>query len=175
MGKYLRVFVACLFVADVDFLCSELRQKVADESAAKEGVHTALTAAQVEFAELEQTAVSVCQGLEGEGAVSGSSVVSRLRALGGRIAEHAKSTFRLGVLRALAVASTHYLMDLQRVSSGYVMPDDADADAVSAIMDDADAAAEEFATILAEKLEADIPPIGEFNATEDPQGRDGSL
>ena len=104
-GKYLRVFVGLfLFVAYVDFLCSELRQKVADESAAKEAIHTALVAL-VEFAELEQTAVSVCQGLEGEGAVSGSSVVSRLRALSGRIAEHAKSTFRLGVLRALAVAS----------------------------------------------------------------------
>ena len=37
-------------------------------------------------------------------------------------------------------------------------------------MDEADAAAEEFATILAEKLEADIPPIAEFDATEDPQG-----
>ena len=41
-GKYLRVFVGLfLLVADVDFLCSELRQKVADESAAKEAVHTA--------------------------------------------------------------------------------------------------------------------------------------
>ena len=85
---------------------------MADESAAKEAVHTALTAAQVEFAELEQTAVSVCQGLEGKGAVSGSSVIIRLQALSSWIAEHAKSTFRLGVLRALAVASTHYLMDL---------------------------------------------------------------
>ena len=148
---------------------------MADETAAKEAVHTVLTAAQMEFAELEQTAVSVCQELEGEGAVSGSSVISRLRALGGRIAEHAKSTFRLGVLRALAVASTHYLMDLQKVSSGYVVPDDADADAASAIMDEADAAAEEFATVLAEKLEADIPPITEFDAPEGPQGGDGSL
>ena len=56
------------FIAYVDFLCPELRQKVADESAAKEAVHTALTAAQMEFAELEQTAVSMCQELEGEGA-----------------------------------------------------------------------------------------------------------
>ena len=143
---------------------------MADESAVKEAVHTALTAVQAEFAELEQTAVSVCQELEGEGAVLGSSVISRLRALGGRIAKYAKSTFRLGVLRALAVASTHYLMDLQRVSSGYVVPDDANADAASAIMDDADAAAEEFATVLAGKLEADIPPIAEFNTAEDPQG-----
>ena len=61
-------------------------------------------------------------------------------------------------------------MDLQRVSSGYVVPDDADADAASAIMDEADAVAEEFTTILAEKLEADIPPIAEFDAPEDPQG-----
>ena len=102
---------------------------MADKTTAKEAVGTALMAAQTEYADLERTAVSVCQELDGEGVVSGSSVISRLRALGGRIAAHAKSTFRLGVLRALAVASTHYLMDLQRVSLGYVVPDDADADA----------------------------------------------
>ena len=131
---------------------------MADEAAVKEAVNTALTAAQAEYADLERTAVSMCQELEGESAVSGSSVISRLRALGGRIAEHAKSTFRLGVLRALAVASTHYIMDLQRVSSGYVVPNDASPDTASAIMDDADATVEGFATILAAKLEADIPP-----------------
>ena len=107
--------------------------------------------------------------------MSGSSVISRRRTLGGRIAEHAKSTFRLGVLRALAVASTHYIMDLQRVSSGYVVPNDADADAASAIMDDADAAAEEFATVLAGKLEADIPPIASFDAAADPPRGDDDL
>ena len=78
---------------------------MADETAAKEAVNTALMAAQVEYADLERTAVSVCQELEGEGAVSGSSVISCLRALGGRISDNAKSTFRLGVLPALAVAS----------------------------------------------------------------------
>ena len=53
-GEYLRFFVdLLLFVTDVGFLCSELRQKVADETTAKEAVHTALTAAQMEFAELE--------------------------------------------------------------------------------------------------------------------------
>ena len=55
MGEYLRVFVDLfLFVAYIDFLCPELRQKVADESAAKEAVHTALMAAQMEFAELDK-------------------------------------------------------------------------------------------------------------------------
>jgi hypothetical protein len=113
-------------------------------------------AAQAEYAYLERTTVSMCQELEGDGAVSGSSVISHLRALGGRIAKHAKSTFRLGVLRALA--STHYIMDLQRVSSGYVVPNDASPDTASTIMDDTDATVEGFATVLAGKLEADIPP-----------------
>ena len=131
---------------------------MADETAAKEAANTAFTAAQDEYAELARTAVNMCQELEGAGALSGSSVASRLRALGGRITEHTKITFRLGVLRALAVATTHYIMDLKRVSSGCVVPIDADADAASAIMDDANAAAEEFATVLAGKLEADIPP-----------------
>jgi len=147
---------------------------VADETAAKEAVNTALMAAQAEYADLERTAVSICQELKGDDAMSGSSEISRQRALGGRIAEHAKSTFRLGVLRALAVASMHYIMDLQRVSSGFVVPTDADADVASTIMDDTDAAAEEFATVLAVKLEADIPPIAEFDVVEDPQGEDGN-
>ena len=61
-------------------------------------------------------------------------------------------------LRALAVASTHYIMDLKRVSSGYVVPTDASPDTASVIMNDTDATVEEFATVLAGKLEADIPP-----------------
>ena len=105
----------------------------------------------------------------------GSSVASRLRSLGGRVAKHIKSTFRLVVQRALAVATTHYDMDLERVLSWYVVASSIDADAASAAMDDAAAAVEEFATILAAKLEADIPPIAEFDVAEDPQGGDDNL
>ena len=61
------------------------------------------------------------------------------------------------------------------MSSGYVVPTNTDADAASTIMDDAHAAAEEFATVLAAKLEADIPPIAEFDAAEDPQRGDDNL
>jgi len=60
-------------------------------------------------------------------------------------------------------------MDLPLVSSGYVILTGASADAASAIMDDADAAAKEFATVLGGKLEADIPPKAEFDAVADPQ------
>ena len=71
---------------------------MADETAVKEAANTAFMAVHDEYAELERTAVSVCQELEGDGALSGSLVASRLRALGGRITEHAKSTFHLDVL-----------------------------------------------------------------------------
>ena len=43
------------------------------------------------------------------------------------------------------------------------------------VMDDAYAAAEEFASALAEKLKADIPLIAEFNAVADPQRGDDNL
>ena len=148
---------------------------MADETAAKEAANTAFTATQDEYAELARTAVAVCQELEGSGAQSGSSVASRLRALGDRVSEHAKSTFRLGVQRALAVASVHYLMDLKTVSSGYVVLIDASPDTASAIMNNADATVEEFATALAGKLEADIPTIAEFDAIEDPHGGEDDL
>ena len=61
------------------------------------------------------------------------------------------------------------------MSSGYVVPNDANPDIASAIMNDADATVEGFATVLAAKLEADILPIAEFDAVEDPQGGDDNL
>ena len=113
---------------------------------------------QDEYAQLERTVVAVCQELEGEGALSGSSVASRLRSLGGRVAEHIKRTFRLGVQWALAMASTHYDMDLKLVSSGYIVGQGFVGDTATAAMDDSDAAVEDFAAVLAKKLEDDIPP-----------------
>ena len=74
------------------------------------------------------------------------------------MAEHIKRTFRLGVQRALAVVSTHYDMDLDMVLLGCVVASGIGADATSAAMDDTDAAVEEFAAVLARKLEDDIPP-----------------
>ena len=129
-----------------------------DETAAKEAVRTVLTATQAEHADLEQTAVAVCQELEGKGASSGSSVASRLRSLGGRVVEHIRSAFRLGVQRTLGVASTHYDMDLVLVSSGFVVVPGVEGDAAAAAMDEADAAVESFAAALSKKLEDDILP-----------------
>jgi hypothetical protein len=105
-GKYPR-FRFCLLLVYRDlswFPCSELKKAVANETAAKEAANTAFTAVQDEYAELERTTVAMSQELEGANAQPSSSMASRLRALGDRVTEHAKSTFRLGVQRALAVA-----------------------------------------------------------------------
>ena len=119
--------------------------------------------------------MAVCQELEGEGGSFGSSVASRLRSLGGRVAEHIKSTFRLGVQRALAVASTHYDMDLKLVSSGYVVAPGVVGDAAAAAMVEADAAFEGFAAVLSKKLEDDLPLFAEDDIAEGPQGEEGNL
>ena len=57
---------------------SELKKAVVDETAAKEAAQIVLMATHAEHADLEQTAVAMCQELDGEGASSGSSVASRL-------------------------------------------------------------------------------------------------
>jgi hypothetical protein len=148
---------------------------VEDETVVKEAIQIVLTATQAEHVDLEQTAMAVCQEVEGEGASSGSSVASRLRSLGGQVAERINSAFCLSVQWALAVSSTHYDMDLKRVSSGYVIVSGVDGDAAAATMDEADAAVEGFATTLSKKLEDDLPPLAEGDAAEDPQGEEGNL
>ena len=84
------------------------------------------------------------------------------------MAERIKSVFRLGVQRALGVASMHYDMDLALVSSRYVVTLSVDGDAAAAAMDEADAAVEAFTAALSKKLEDDLPLFAEDNIAEDP-------
>ena len=51
---------------------------MANETTVKEAANTAFTVVQDEYAQLERTAVAVCQELDGANAQSGSLVVSRL-------------------------------------------------------------------------------------------------
>jgi len=91
------------------------------------------------------------------------------------VAERIKSAFRLGVQRALAVASTHYDMDHKRVSSGYVVASGVDKDAATAALDETGAAVEGFASVLSKKLEDDLPPLAEDDVADDAQGEEGNL
>ena len=115
--------------------------------------------------------MAACQEIEGEGGSSGSLVASRLQSLGSQVAEHLKSAFRLGVQRALGVVSTHYVMDLERVATGYVVAPGVEGDDVVAAMEQAAAAVEGAASALAEVFDGELFPSTEDD--EDDGVRDG--
>jgi len=113
------------------------------------------------------TAMAICQELKGEGGSSGSSVASRLRSLSGRVTERLKDDFRLGVQKALGAASMHYVMDLERVATGYIIAPGVEGDDTMAAMEQADAV--EGATFaLSVLLEGDLLPDVEDDAAKGP-------
>ena len=148
---------------------------MADETAAKEALQVALTSTQDEHEDLERTTVAVCQELEGEGGSSGSSVASRLRSLGGRVTEHLKDDFHLGVQKTLGVVSTHYIMDLEQVATGYFVAPGVKGDDAVATMEQADAAVEGAASALSVLQEGDLLPDAEDEATEGARDGEGGL
>ena len=109
--------------------------------------------------------MAACREVEGEGGLSGSSVTSRLRSLGGRVVERLKGALRLGVQKALGVVSMHYLVDLEQLATGYVVRD-GDDDAKIDAMDQADAGAKGAASTLTRLFEGDLFPGAEDDEDE---------
>ena len=73
---------------------------------------------------LQSATRTVCEALEVEGIESGSSLRSRLTALSGQVRERLRGALHMGIKRALAIVSSHYAVNLEAVSDGYVLPDD---------------------------------------------------
>jgi hypothetical protein len=82
-----------------------------------EAVQTAYNSSQQELEELRAAALETCQGIEGD-AQAGSSLASRLRALGGHVSQRMRRALHLGVRKALGVVGSHYQVDFEVVSSG---------------------------------------------------------
>jgi hypothetical protein len=53
---------------------------------------------------------------------SGSSPQSRLQALGDHVRDRLREALHHSVRRAFAVLASHYVVDLERVSEGYCLP-----------------------------------------------------
>jgi len=137
--------------------CLGLRKDVAEETAAKEALQAAYASAQGDYEDLEVATVAACQGAEGEGGLSGSSLINRLRSLGDRVTERLKGALLLGVQKALGVVSAHYVVDFEHLAMGYIVHD-GDDDAKVEAMEQADAGAEGAATTLAGLFEGDLFP-----------------
>ena len=153
--------------------CSELRKKVTEEAAAKEAPQDVYASLQRDHDDLEEAAIAACQGVEGEGGESGSSLVSRLRSLGNRVTERLKGAFCLGGQKALGVVSTHYIVDFDQLVTGYIVPDD-DDDAKINAMGQADAGAEGATTTLAGLFEGYLFPDDADDQEEGRRNEGGS-
>ena len=139
------------------FSCiSGLRMALLESSGQVGALQAAYAKAQEELEDLEGAALAACRGIERAGGPSGSSLSSRLRALGGHVAERLKGALRLGVQKALGVVSTHYLVDFEALAEGYSVPEDLDDDATLAFIDRADDVAAGPASKLAPFFEADV-------------------
>lgn len=139
-------------------MSSELEKSLVDERTQKEVVEASYDGVQGDLEELEEAARAACREVERAEGVSGSSLVSRLASLGRVAASRERAALGLGVLKALAVASTHYLIDFEALASGYVVDEGADDEAAAAVMDQADAAAAEPASRLAALFEGELSP-----------------
>jgi hypothetical protein len=157
------------------WLLAEL-ESVLDESAKAlaEALAGAAEQREADLAAMSE-AVSDFYRVLGSGDVpSGSSPQSRLRALGDHARGRVREALHHGVRRAFAVLASHYVVDLERVSEGYCLPDEDDA--ALAEIQRLDAVAAGPSAVLATTFEAEIlPPAPSPEAEMDPtDGGDGA-
>jgi hypothetical protein len=123
-------------------------------------------------------AVSDVYQILGSGDVpSGSSPQSRLQDLGDHAHGRVHEALHHGVRRAFAVLASHYVVDLERVSEGYCLPDEDEA--ALAEVQRLDAVAVGPSAVLATTFEAEIlppapSPEAEMDLTEDGDGAEGA-
>jgi hypothetical protein len=119
-----------------------------------QAIQTAYNSSQQELEELQAPTLETCQGIEEGEAQAGSSMASCLRALGGHVTQRMYRALHLGVQKALGVVVSHYRVNLEAISMGYVVP--------VGIDDEVDTLAAPAANILAddfvEFLFPDAPP-----------------
>jgi hypothetical protein len=117
----------------------------------------AYNSSQQELEELRAAALEACQGVEEGDVQAGSLMASRLRALG----RHVTQRMRRAVQKAFSVVASHYQVDLEVVSMGYIILVGVDDEVAT---NRADALAAPAADILAEDftdfLSPDTPPAG---------------
>ena len=108
---------------------------------------------------LQRVVRSLCDTFEAEGGQSGSSLRSRAAALGGYIRSQLRDLLHTGVKRAFAVISSHYALNLEAVSEGYILPDEVDDDQAEEEVQKLLEAVEGPGTALAQLFEDDVIPV----------------
>jgi hypothetical protein len=105
--------------------------------------------------ELRNAALETCRAVEEGEAQAGSSLASRLRALGGHVTERMRRALHLGVQKALGVVRSHYEVNFEVLAEGYVVPDGVEDEVA---MERVDALAADAAGTLTEAFEEFLFP-----------------
>jgi hypothetical protein len=168
----------CLCLRSFFWLFAELESAL-DESAKAlaEALAGAAEQREADHAAMSE-AVSDVYRILGSGDVpSGSSPQSRLQALGDHVRDRLREALHHGVKRAFAVLVSHYVVDLERVSEGYCLPDEDEA--ALAEVQRLDAVTTGPSAVLATTFEAEIlppapSPEAEMDFTEGGDGAEGA-
>jgi hypothetical protein len=143
------------------FWFSGLQTALGNSATQAQAVQTAYNSSQQELEVLRAAALEACPGVEEGEVQAGSSMASRLRALSRHVTKHLHRSLHLGVEKALSVVASHYQVDLEAVSTGYVVPVSVDDEVA---MNRADALAAPATNVLAEDfmdfLFPDAAPTG---------------
>jgi hypothetical protein len=119
---------------------------------------------EADLAAMSEAVSDVYQNLGPGDVPSGSSPQSRLQALGDYARGRVREALYHGVRRAFAVLASHYVVDLERVSEGYCLPDEDEA--ALAEIQRLDAVAAGPSAVLATTFEAEILPPAPSPETE---------
>jgi hypothetical protein len=87
-----------------------------------EALQASYNSSEQELLELRSVALETSQAVEEGEAQAGSSLASRLRALGGHVSGRMRRALHLDVQKALGVVRSHYEINFEAVVEGYIVP-----------------------------------------------------
>jgi hypothetical protein len=100
-----------------------LRTALGHAAERAEALQASYNSSEQKLRELRGAALETCCAVEEGGAPVGSSLASRLRALGGHVTERMRRTLYLGVQKALGVVRSHYEVNFEALAEGYIVPE----------------------------------------------------
>jgi hypothetical protein len=138
-----------------------LRTALGHATTQAETLQAAYKSSQQELEELRAAPLETSQAVEEGEAQAGSSLASRLRALGGHVARRMCRALHLGVKKALRMVRSHYEVNLEAVASGYVVPEGIEDEVAMERADALTVTAETLAKDFEDFLFVDAPDAGE--------------
>jgi hypothetical protein len=95
-----------------------LRTALGHAAERAEALQTSYNSSEQELLELRTTALETCRAVEEGEAQAGSSLASRLRALGGHVTGRVRRALHLGVQKVLEMVRSHYEVNFEALAEG---------------------------------------------------------